>query len=51
MATNDFLVIGGVVVLGGVFGLVLVPIYCWLSLFFSIPICIVEFNLAFYLAN
>ena len=42
MAANDFLVIGGVVVLGGVFGLVLVPIYCWFTLFFSIPLLIVE---------
>ena len=42
LGTWEYIGIGAGVFFGGIFGLVLVPIYCWFTLFFSIPLLIVE---------
>ena len=47
LGTWEYVGIGVGSFYGGVMGLVLVPIYCWLTLFFSIPLAMFDSLAAF----
>ena len=51
LETWEYALYGAGIFYGGVYGLVLVPIYCWFTLFFSIPLAIVDLYLAYDFAS